>query len=379
MVRSAVEASLKKELNLLFNLILKKIVMKKILLIEDNEDVRSNTAEILELSNYEVIVAENGKAGIEKALEHFPDLIICDIMMPVLDGYGVLHAVHKNDAIKNTPFIFLTAKTERGDFRKGMELGADDYITKPFSGTELLNAVDSRLKKIDLLKRELSPGIEGLQYLMETSMGKDYMKLLTEDRNINTYKKKQIVYSEGNRPNRLYYVLKGKVKTYKSNDNGKELVTELFLPGDFFGYVAMLENTAYKDSAEAMEDTELAIIPREDFDQLINNNKEVAQKFIRLLAKNISERENQLVNIAYNSLRKKVADALLMLYRKYHKDPENNETIIISRGSLATIAGTAKESLIRTLSDFRSEKLIDIRENGSIEILNLKKLEFLIN
>jgi CRP-like cAMP-binding protein/CheY-like chemotaxis protein len=353
--------------------------MKKILLIEDNEDVRSNTAEILELSNYEVIVAENGKAGIEKALEHFPDLIICDIMMPVLDGYGVLHAVHKNDAIKNTPFIFLTAKTERGDFRKGMELGADDYITKPFSGTELLNAVDSRLKKIDLLKRELSPGIEGLQYLMETSMGKDYMKLLTEDRNINTYKKKQIVYSEGNRPNRLYYVLKGKVKTYKSNDNGKELVTELFLPGDFFGYVAMLENTAYKDSAEAMEETELAIIPREDFDQLINNNKEVAQKFIGLLAKNISERENQLVNIAYNSLRKKVADALLMLYRKYHKNPENNETIIISRGSLATIAGTAKESLIRTLSDFRSEKLIDIRENGSIEILNLKKLEFLIN
>ncbi len=353
--------------------------MKKILLIEDNEDVRNNTAEILELSNYKVIVAENGKIGIERALEHLPDLIICDIMMPVLDGYGVLHAIHKNDAIKNTPFIFLTAKTERGDFRKGMELGADDYITKPFTGTELLNAVDGRLKKIDLLKQELSPGIEGLQYLMETSMGKDYMKLLTEDRNINNYKKKQIVYSEGNHPNRLYYVLKGKVKTYKSNDNGKELVTELFVPGDFLGYVAMLENTAYKDSAEAMEETELAIIPHEDFDQLINNNKEVAQKFIRLLAKNISEREIQLVNIAYNSLRKKVADALLMLYKKYHKNPQSNEAMVISRGSLATIAGTAKESLIRTLSDFRNEKLIDIREDGSIVILNLAKMEFLIN
>lgn len=353
--------------------------MKKILLIEDNEDVRSNTAEILELSNYQVIVAENGKIGIEKALEHLPDLIICDIMMPMLDGYGVLHAIHKNDAIKNTPFIFLTAKTERGDFRKGMELGADDYITKPFSGTELLNAVDGRLKKIDLLKQELSPGIEGLQYLMETSIGKDYLKLLTEDRNINNYKKKQIVYSEGNHPNRLYYVLKGKVKTYKSNDNGKELVTELFLPGDFLGYVAMLEDTVYKDSAAALEETELAIIPREDFDQLINNNKEVAQKFIRLLAKNISERENQLVNIAYNSLRRKVADALLMLYKKYHQSTEDADAMLISRGSLATIAGTAKESLIRTLSDFRNEKLIDIKQNGSILILNLKKLEFLIN
>ena len=353
--------------------------MKKILLIEDNEDVRSNTAEILELSNYDVIAAENGKIGVEKALEHKPDLIICDVMMPVLDGYGVLHAVHKNDTIKNTPFIFLTAKTERGDYRKGMELGADDYITKPFSGTELLNAVDSRMKKIDLLKQELSPGIDGLRYLMEASMGKDSMDLLTEDRNINKYKKKQVVYSEGNHPNRLYYVITGKVKTYKSNDNGKELVTEVFLPGDFLGYVAMLENSVYKDTAETMEETELAIIPREDFDQLINNNKEVAQKFIRLLAKNISERETQLVNIAYNSLRKKVADALLLLYKKYHKNSESDNAIIISRGSLATIAGTAKESLIRTLSDFRNEKLIDINQDGSIIILNLKKIEFLIN
>src|ERR1700712_4970320 len=133
---------------------------KKILLIEDNDDIRDNTAEILELSNYQVIVAENGKRGVEQALEHEPDLIICDIMMPGLDGYGVLHAVHKNEAIKNTPFIFLTAKTERGDFRKGMELGADDYITKPFNGTELLNAVDSRLRKMDLLKQEFS-GLEG--------------------------------------------------------------------------------------------------------------------------------------------------------------------------------------------------------------------------
>lgn len=353
--------------------------MKKILLIEDNADVRDNTAEILELSNYEVIVAENGKTGVEKALQHLPDLIICDIMMPVLDGYGVLHALHKNETIKNTPFIFLTAKTERGDFRKGMELGADDYITKPFSGAELLSAVDSRLKKVELLKRELSPDMEGLQYIMQTSIGKDHLKELAEDRNVNKYKKREIIYSEGNHPNRLYYVLKGKVQTYKTNDNGKELVTEIFSEGDFLGYVAMLEGTVYKDSATALEQTELAVIPREDFDNLVNNNKEVAQKFIRLLAKNISERETLLVNIAYNSLRRKVADALLMLYKKYHRSEEDSDTLIVTRGSLASIAGTAKESLIRTLSDFRNEKLIDIKEDGSIIILNLKKLEYLLN
>ena len=352
--------------------------MKKILLIEDNDDIRNNTAEILELSNYKVIVAEDGKIGVEKAIEHTPDLIICDIMMPVLDGYGVLHAVHKNDAIKNTPFIFLTAKTERGDFRKGMELGADDYITKPFDGTELLNAVDSRLKKLDLLKQELTPDLEGLQYLMQASFGKNVLQSLTEDRNINKHKKKQIIYSEGNHPNRLYYVLKGKVKAYKTNEDGKELVTDLFSPGDFLGYVALLEGTVYKDTAETLEETELAVIPREDFEELLNKNAEVAKKFIQLLAKNISAKEDQLLGLAYNSLRKKVAEALILLQKKYQGENRKNLRLTLAAESLATIAGTATESLIRTLSDFRSEKLIDIN-NGSITITNQKKLEHLVN
>jgi CRP/FNR family transcriptional regulator, cyclic AMP receptor protein len=352
--------------------------MKKILLIEDNEDIRNNTAEILELSNYVVEVAENGKIGVEKAIAHKPDLIICDIMMPVLDGYGVLHAVHKNEMIKNTPFIFLTAKTERSDFRKGMELGADDYITKPFTGTELLNAVDGRLKKIELLKEELLPGLEGFDKLMNAAAGKNTLQTLTENRNVNKYKKKQTIYSEDNHPNRLYYVIKGKVKAYKTNDDGKELVTELFTAGDFLGHVALLEGTAYKDTAEALEETELAIIPKEDFDELLNENPEVAKKFIRLLAKNLTDKESQLLKIAYNSLRRKVADALLLLQKKYQGKEDEKFTIDISRENLATIAGTATESLIRTLSDFKSEKLIDIHD-GRITILDQKKLEQLIS
>ena len=357
---------------------LKQTDMKKILLIEDNDNIRNNTAEILALSNYKVIVAENGKIGVEKAMEHTPDLIICDIMMPVLDGYGVLHAVHKNYAIKNTPFIFLTAKTERSDFRKGMDLGADDYITKPFSGTDLLNAVDSRLKKVDLLKQELSPGLEGFQYLMQASIGKNVLLSLTEDRNINRYKKKQTLYSQGNHPNSLYFVLKGKVKAYRSNEDGKELVTDLYSPGDFLGYVALLEGTVYKDTAVALEETELAIIPKKDFEELVNNNKEVAQRFIGLLAKNVSAKEDQLVGFAYNSLRKKVAETLILLQRKYKRTQAEEFTIDISRENLAAIAGTATESLIRTLSDFRSEKLIDIKD-GSISIINQDKLEHLAN
>jgi CRP/FNR family transcriptional regulator, cyclic AMP receptor protein len=352
--------------------------MKKILLIEDNDDIRENTAEILALANYKVSTAANGKIGVEMAMQEIPDLIICDIMMPVLDGYGVLHAVQKNDTIKNIPFIFLTAKTERSDFRRGMEQGADDYITKPFDGTELLKAVDSRLKKNELLRKQFNSTIEGFTILMQSTSDKVDMQSLAEDRNINKYKKKQIIYTEGNHPNRLYYVVSGKVKAFKANDDGKELVTELYSAGDFFGYIAMLEKSVYRDTTETLEETSLAIIPKEDFDELLYNNPEVAKKFIQLLAKNISEKEDQLLGLAYNSLRKKVAEALLLLQKKYRENNNENFAITISRESLATIAGTATESLIRTLSDFRAEKLIEIN-TGDIMIINEKKLANLLN
>lgn len=350
--------------------------MKKILLIEDNDEIRENTAEILELANYKVVTAANGKLGIETALAEVPDLIVCDIMMPVLDGYGVLHTLHKNDSVKNIPFIFLTAKTERSDLRKGMELGADDYITKPFSGTELLNAIEGRLKKADLIKEEFS-GLDGVNKLLAAAGSKDILESLTTDRDVNKYRKKQTVYNEGNRAARLFFIVKGKVKTFKSNDDGKELVVGLYTEGDFLGYVALLEGSSYKETAEAMEDSELAIIPKVDFDELMNSNPQVAQKFIQLLAKNVADKEEHLLGLAYNSLRKKVADALMSLQRKY-KTGDGHFSINISRENLASIAGTATESLIRTLGDFRTEKLIDIKE-GNIIILNEKKLENLLN
>lgn len=352
--------------------------MNKILLIEDNAEVRENTAEILELANYHVITAENGKIGVEKAILEKPDLIICDIMMPVLDGYGVLHLINKNEKLKHLPFIFLTAKAERGDFRKGMEMGADDYITKPFTDIELLNSIESRLNKVELLKKNYTNDMKGVQEFMYDLGKGDALKNLSEGRNINNYRKKQVIYAEGNHPGRMYFVQKGKVKTFKTNDDGKELTVGLFSEGDFFGYVALLENGVYKETAEAMEDTAIALIPREDFESLINNNPEVTRKFIRLLAHNVVEKEEQLLGLAYNSLRKRVADALITLEKKYRKGGEEHFSIHISREDLANIAGTATESLIRTLSDFRSEKLIDIKE-GYIIILNEKKLESMLN
>lgn len=350
--------------------------MKKILVIEDNKDILENTAEILELSNYKVYTALNGKLGIEQALAHKPDLILCDIMMPELDGYGVLHIVQKNPDLQQIPFIFLTAKIEREDVRKGMSLGADDYISKPFDPTDLLNAIEGRLKKSDLIRQTISDGLKGVNELITIVGGEKALNDFVEGRHVDKYKKRQRIFIEGNHPIRLYYVQKGKVKVFKTNNEGKELIVKIANEGEFFGYVAMLENSVYKENADALEDSEIVAIPRHEFEELLNQNSEVSRKFIKLLASDVTEKEEQLLHIAYNSLRKKVADALLTMQLTYKNSIEKQ--IDITRENLAAIAGTATESLIRTLTDFRVEKLIDIRE-GKIIILNGEKLEHMAN
>ena len=128
---------------------------KKVLIIEDDKIVRENTAEILLLANYEVITAENGKFGIEKANFFKPDLIICDILMPELDGYGVLQIMMRSNLLQKIPLIFMSAKTKHDDIRRGMDLGASDYITKPFYPEILLDRVEAFMN----LKARLSSDI----------------------------------------------------------------------------------------------------------------------------------------------------------------------------------------------------------------------------
>jgi len=351
--------------------------MKTILVIEDNENIRENVIEILSLSDYNVIAARNGKEGIDMAQQKVPDLIICDIMMPGIDGYGVLHVLHKDTRTQNIPFIFLTSKSERSDFRAAMELGADDYITKPFAGNELLHAIEIRFAKIDVLKKALTPDLAGLNELRKTLDNTKTLEQVAGESNINSYKKKQLIYREGQHPHYLYYIITGKVKTYKTHEDGKDLVMDLYNTGDFIGYTTLLEGGTYKENAETIEETELALIPKKEFEDLLNSNPAIAKKLISLLSKNVLIKEEQLLGIAYNTLRKKVAEALMSMYKKYHTNNKEPYQIDISREELAAIAGTATESLIRTLSDFKSENLIDIR-TGKIIITDEKKLSNLI-
>ena len=121
--------------------------MKKVLVIEDREQTRNLFLECLKAKGFYTIGAENGLIGVQQAREHLPDLVICGIMMPLLDGYGVLTQLRKDIDTATIPFIFVTAKVNRTDFRKGMELGADDYLTKPCTVEELLRAIATQLEK----------------------------------------------------------------------------------------------------------------------------------------------------------------------------------------------------------------------------------------
>lgn len=343
--------------------------MKKILLIEDNPEVRENTAEILSLANYEVHTAENGKVGVEMATREKPDLIICDIMMPELDGYGVLHILSKKPETASIPFIFLTAKTEKADIRKGMTLGADDYLTKPFDDTDLLNAVEARLNKISLLKKQYAADASGLDQFIEDAQRVLNLNDLAKDRKVKTYKKKTGIYMEGELPNNLYFVKSGNVKSFRTNADGKELIISLYKEGDFFGYEAILENSNYGESAMALEDSELTVIPRHDFLTLLHGHPEISRTFVSMLCKKIAEKEAQLLNLAYNSVRQRTAEALLKIHTLKEKD-----VVSISRDDLAKMVGTASESVIRVLSDFREEGIISI-DGGKINVLHPHKLE----
>ncbi len=352
--------------------------MKKILLIEDNPDMRENTAEILELSNYKVITAEHGKTGVKLAQDEKPDLIICDVMMPELDGYGVLHILSKNPATASIPFIFLTAKAEKSDLRKGMNLGADDYLTKPFDDTELLDAVQIRLAKSDILKAEYAKNFEGLKDFIRDAGGMKELEEMALEKNKRQYRKKDIIYNEGDTPRGLFYIISGKVKTYKSNEDAKDYITGMHAAGEFLGYAALLEENKYTENAMAWEDAQLVQIPKEDFFNLLHKSRDVASRFIKMLSNDLKEQEERLLKLAYNSVRKRVADSLMMLYKKYKHEDARRFSMAIPREDLASIVGTATESVIRVLSDFKNEGLLEIK-GSQITVLDPEKLSRMRN
>jgi DNA-binding NarL/FixJ family response regulator len=145
--------------------------MKKILVIEDEPEMRRNITALLRYHDFEPIAAENGRLGIEAARRARPDLILCDVMMPELDGHAVLQALQADTGLARIPFIFLTAKGEKEDLRSGMNLGADDYLTKPIANAELVRAIEARLRRSEQqAAREFKPDFSSFQPLLQLGL-----------------------------------------------------------------------------------------------------------------------------------------------------------------------------------------------------------------
>ncbi|WP_178988325.1 response regulator [Winogradskyella schleiferi] len=347
--------------------------MKTVLLIEDDTVLRENTAELLELSNYDVITATNGEIGLEKALREKPDIIVCDIMMPILDGYGVLEGLSKHNETKFIPFIFLSAKTEHKDVRKGMDFGADDYITKPFTEDEIVSAIESRIAKANLFKEER----ESDKRINETN--EDELRTLNDLKNffddngtVFSYHKDDIIYKEGHNSNYIYLILKGIVRCYKFDEKGKELTTALHKEDDLFGYTSFTQNIPYRETAAALEDLEMVGVSKAELKDVLDKNHKVTLEVIQLLTDDITGVKDQLLQMAYSSVKRKTASTILRFAEKINSKPD--DPIKISRYDLASVAGIATETFIRTMSDFKKQGLIEM-DGRNIKVIDLEKLK----
>ena len=348
--------------------------MKTILLVEDDIVLRETTAEILELENYKVVTAANGRQGVSIAKKVLPDIIVCDIMMPELDGYDVFKLLSVDDKTKRIPFIFLSAKTEMKDIRTGMDLGADDYLTKPIDDELLLSAIESRLAKAELLKEaEQSPknSKEENQY-PEIETIEELKNYFCDFGKVLKCKKGELIYEEGKHCNNVYLVYKGKVKGYKIDEYGKELIVSIYKDDEFFGFSAIFDQTLNYESVMAMEKVEVMAVDKKTVQEILKNNYNLSLEIFQLVNENLTEIKEQLLQMAYGSMRKKTAATILKFAKKMGYSATNS--INISRRDLASVAGIATESLIRTLTDLKKEGLIDI-EGRNIQILDLQKLE----
>lgn len=251
--------------------------MKKILVIEDDSNVRENLNEILISENYDVAVAENGKKGLQIAKENPPDLILCDLLMPEMNGYEVIHYIKENPATREIPFIFLTAKVDLADIRKGMETGADDYITKPFSVKDLVTAVKIRLERSESAKKKLKDLTLSLEMSLPHELRTPLFGILGFSRlladNADTYSTEEIkdfaenIYTSGKRLHHLVenFLYLARIELMISNNSIND---ELFL--EQISQISGIINQTAIETAKVYERVDDLKVIVEDFVVKIN-------------------------------------------------------------------------------------------------------------
>lgn len=342
---------------------------KTVLLIEDDKTLLENTRDLLQFANFNVLTAPNGKIGVKIAREKLPDIIVSDILMPELNGYQVFEALKEDPATESIPFIFMSVKREPDDVRKGMNLGADDYITKPFSETDLVTSIESRLAKSRVQK-----GKNGKKVKVSDNEISNLEQLRSYFRNYGEFlevEKNEEIFREGRHASYIYLLEEGLIKIFRLDEYGKELITWLSKKDDILGFYSFKIPTHYPETAEALEDTKLFRISTEEFIHTLLKSQELTVEFAQLISENLSTLKTHLLEMAYGSVLKKTTNTILEFAEKIQSDPQ--EYIRISRSDLASVAGISTESFIRSLSCLKKEGLIDI-VGRDIKILNLQKL-----
>jgi CheY-like chemotaxis protein len=339
--------------------------MAKLLIIEDHFEVRENLEEMLDLNGYDIKTASNGEEGIEVAEAWLPDLILCDIMMPGIDGYGVLSHLSRYPKTAGIPFIFLTAKADKRDIRRGMLMGADDYLTKPFEEQELLSVIQTRLEKNDLLRDVFDYSGHGLHEFLKRARQMKGLDTLSQDWSTQSFQTGKRIVDQGELPTHLFFVASGSITATHSRNPD---LTQDYGPGDFFGHIELVQGVPYRHQAIAVEPTELSLLPRDDFFSLLLNNRYFSIRFIKMLAKEMTELQDQLFQIVQKTTDERVIHALLKL------EKEANQ---VSLEALQASTKIANLNIAHTLEKLNEAALIEIKRD-QIRLLDIPQLHGLL-
>ncbi len=345
--------------------------MNKLLVITGNEVAEVSIRTLPQLEGYEIFSANSGMKGIEIAKKEKPSFIICDLTLPDIDGYGISNMLSKNTVTGNIPFLLLNLSEESKSGNNHFNL-----LVPAIKGSEqLVNSTTKDALSNKIENKENFHNLDNLLQLLNSTNPDKIANGLTTGYRTRGFNKRENVYFEGDIPNMVYLVKKGKIKTVKLGPEGKEFIVGIYEKGEFFGYIAVLEDSTYPDTAVAAEESEVLLIPKDDFLTLINSDQQLGRHFIKLLANDISDIEERLMTLAFNSVRARVAGALLQLKKKHNSKKDTATcTLHVSRDDLAGLIGTTTESLIRTLTDFKHENIVDT-DIGEIKILDTKSLE----
>ncbi|WP_164108723.1 MULTISPECIES: cyclic nucleotide-binding domain-containing protein [Sphingobacterium] len=343
--------------------------MKSILIIENNPELLGKYSDILRNSGYQVTIALNSDLGINLAISELPNLILCNTVLSNIDGFGVLSVLSKNPLTSKIPFVFLNSQSTPDIIKKGIAWGADDFVTKPFHGNQLIRAVEARINKNKDHSWASLPIIESNSNHRHKGKGMERLIDLISQCKIRHVKKKQTLYYESDHSQWLYLLVEGCIKTLKLTADGRQMITGLYKPKSFIGLDTLLLDEPWPESAEATQNSSLYFISKSAIIDLLNEHVELNQHFIKILSANLHEKEDQLIELAYESVRKRLAQVLVRL----NKDTIPIDQIDICRDELAGLAGIATETVSRILTDFKERGLIE-RNGSQIQIIDLDGL-----